>query len=404
MASICANSDVVSVSCGTKTVITRLSDGVLFPFKHSDIGETIITEVNDDTHTNNKASSDSEEIGIGLACCDISSNGHLMAFCTLGKLLCVVDLQDSKPSIIKVCKLIRGAGKVRFTPVNNHLVVADKSGDVYLFQPQSDDNSGQLILGHLSLLLDILVTPDEQFIITCDRDEKIRVSSYPSGYNIVAFCLGHSEFVSALRLLPHDSKYLISTSGDGTIRFWNYLLGKEETVCNVSQIFGQDKGEGEEESESNIAAITDAATTSLDSSTSLICVTVDNFNACLVYKCSSENDKFCCNFIQNIPFQNSHPWGLSLSSNILWLVMSLNDIVLVQSMVFNLEVFKFQDNMTGCVAKAVEEINKQNMTADQKKNVVNLLFKRKFENVQDYLRRKELRLSATEPPNKKVKA
>lgn len=32
-------------------------------------------------------------------------------------------------------------------------------------------------------------------VITCDRDEKIRVSRYPNAYNIETFCLGHTEWV-----------------------------------------------------------------------------------------------------------------------------------------------------------------------------------------------------------------
>ena len=54
-------------------------------------------------------------------------------------------------------------------------------------------SSGELILGHASLLTHCLLTPDEKFIVTADRDEHIRVSWYPEGYVIESFCLGHKK-------------------------------------------------------------------------------------------------------------------------------------------------------------------------------------------------------------------
>jgi tRNA (guanine-N(7)-)-methyltransferase subunit TRM82 len=52
---------------------------------------------------------------------------------------------------------------------------------------------GTLVLGHTSSLTTMLLTPDDQFLITADRDEHIRVSHYPKGYNIERFCMGHTK-------------------------------------------------------------------------------------------------------------------------------------------------------------------------------------------------------------------
>ena len=32
-------------------------------------------------------------------------------------------------------------------------------------------------------------------VVTCDRDEKIRISRFPDAFNIHAYCLGHTEWV-----------------------------------------------------------------------------------------------------------------------------------------------------------------------------------------------------------------
>ena len=56
-------------------------------------------------------------------------------------------------------------------------------------------SNGTLVLGHASLLTTFLLTSDEQYIITADRDEHIRVSWYPQGYNVEQYCLGHEKYV-----------------------------------------------------------------------------------------------------------------------------------------------------------------------------------------------------------------
>jgi WD40 repeat protein len=72
--------------------------------------------------------------------------------------------------------------------------------------------------------------------MTCDRYEKIRVSGYSDSCNIQSYCLGHKEFVTGLSLLPTDETILMSSLGDGTVRFWDYAAGIELYIvdCNDS--------------------------------------------------------------------------------------------------------------------------------------------------------------------------
>lgn len=43
------------------------------------------------------------------------------------------------------------------------------------------------------MVTDMVLSEDDKFVVTSDRDEHIRVSRYPNGYNIECFCLGHTE-------------------------------------------------------------------------------------------------------------------------------------------------------------------------------------------------------------------
>ena len=106
-------------------------------------------------------------------------------------------------------------------------------------------------MGHASPLNAFLLTPDERYIITADRDEHIRVSWYPQGYNIEMYCLGHSKyvihflvypfidslcprFVSAIHVPKFDQSKLISGGGDPDLKVWNWMTGEVKHAIGVA--------------------------------------------------------------------------------------------------------------------------------------------------------------------------
>jgi tRNA (guanine-N(7)-)-methyltransferase subunit TRM82 len=100
-----------------------------------------------------------------------------------------------------------------------------------------------LLLGHVSLLTDLVVTaikPDEstskprQYLITSDRDEHIRISrGPPQAYVIEGFCLGHHEFVNKLCLA--EPGLLVSGGGDDDLLIWDWLAQKLINRVNIGK-------------------------------------------------------------------------------------------------------------------------------------------------------------------------
>ncbi|GET02758.1 tRNA (guanine-N(7)-)-methyltransferase non-catalytic subunit WDR4 [Rhizophagus clarus] len=128
---------------------------------------------------------------------------------------------------------------IAFNKDGSQIVIADKFGDVYshpLDPPEDKQNASTLLLGHVSMVTDMVITPNNKYVITCDRDEHIRVSKFPKGYNIESYCLGHKQFVSKMHILPWANDLLISAGGDDFIALWDYVPGKLLQTLNVKEI------------------------------------------------------------------------------------------------------------------------------------------------------------------------
>ncbi|KAF8677503.1 tRNA (guanine-N(7)-)-methyltransferase non-catalytic subunit wuho [Rhizoctonia solani] len=131
------------------------------------------------------------------------------------------------------------------------ILVADKFGDIFSYplvppepiqqvqaQPTEtagsksiavamhDNPHGTLILGHASIITDFVLTHGEKQVISADRDEHVRVSWYPDGWDIDRYCLGHKKFVSALEIPACAPSVLISGGGDPELYVWEYKTGK----------------------------------------------------------------------------------------------------------------------------------------------------------------------------------
>ncbi|KAI4471405.1 wd40 repeat protein 4 [Holotrichia oblita] len=285
-------------------------------------------------------------------------------------------------SVLKTFTLQRSASKIRFTQEDN-ILVADKTGDAYMCKTfENDKDNVCLLLGHLSMLLDILLT-DDKFIITCDRDEKIRVSCYPNCYNIMSYCLGHTEFVTNIEVV---NGYLISASGDGTIRFWNLLSGEQINIINTNDFIQNKylinnfcKEMDEEKCEVSSLPIVDMQI--FKSNIYYIAVLLHNEKNIQIYtfECVDKNIKcdFHCNVsLDSVPVCFSFTEKLYILTQEALVLYCLKDNQFVESESEHLKHF----------------YNKYKNLLLSGNTSISVLYKRKFDNVQEYLNRKKQRL------------
>ncbi|KAF2356996.1 tRNA (guanine-N(7)-)-methyltransferase non-catalytic subunit Trm82 [Trinorchestia longiramus] len=195
-----------------------------------------------------------EEEEVVVGCCISNCEQHLGAITSHKRLLVWRSADSVSWQLFHCWLLVKRPVDLVFDAQGRHVLVADKTGDVLNFSlddagkglvsadESSSSSDGQderspapVLLGHLSMLLSLTISVCGRYVASSDRDEKIRVSSYPRSYNIASFCLGHSEFVGQLRTLPSFPALLLSASGDGTLRLWNFEDGKELSVVDTHQ-------------------------------------------------------------------------------------------------------------------------------------------------------------------------
>jgi tRNA (guanine-N(7)-)-methyltransferase subunit TRM82 len=133
-----------------------------------------------------------------------------------------------------------------FTPSATALTVHTKSNQEALQHQQRVSNKApeknkldfdhQLLLGHVSLLIDVVyvtlktdlpeLSRSRDYILTSDRDEHIRVSrGLRQAHIIEGYCLGHSQFVSKLCIPPWRQELLLSGGGDDYLLVWDWVSG-----------------------------------------------------------------------------------------------------------------------------------------------------------------------------------
>ncbi|KAJ3031863.1 UNVERIFIED_CONTAM: WD repeat-containing protein 4 [Siphonaria sp. JEL0065] len=155
-------------------------------------------------------------------------NGELMAVASDSRTIQVWNIKTW--TLVQSKMLIKRPNALAFSGSEDELgdlIVADKFGDVYRIPLGSVNDKIKLLLGHCSLVTDMLLSHENGFLITSDRDEKIRVSLFPDTFEIDGFCLGHTGFITKICPVPNRPNAIISGGGDGNLILWNLTTHTE---------------------------------------------------------------------------------------------------------------------------------------------------------------------------------
>lgn len=82
---------------------------------------------------------------------------RFFAVATSDKFLFIYEFNNGVLKVISTHQLARSPSSIKFTPDSEGVLVADKSGDCYIYECGSE-TEGRWILGHCSMVLDILMS------------------------------------------------------------------------------------------------------------------------------------------------------------------------------------------------------------------------------------------------------
>ncbi|GJQ09686.1 hypothetical protein GpartN1_g1477.t1 [Galdieria partita] len=126
---------------------------------------------------------------------------------------------------------------------NSKILVADKSGLVHVISLSeesqslpwleqrveneenflSKDEDDDSCLGHYATIVAVTMSMNGEYVITGDRDNKIRVSEYPNTYNIYSFCLSDPHFfVTRIWTCVLEQEWLFSVHHNGEMKVWDW--------------------------------------------------------------------------------------------------------------------------------------------------------------------------------------
>ncbi|KAJ8899294.1 hypothetical protein K2173_018268 [Erythroxylum novogranatense] len=217
-----------------------------------------------------------------------------------------------------------------------YVCFADKFGVVWVVDLHGIDGSeapvnkkaAPLLAHYCSIITSLEFSPDGRFILSADRDFKIRVTVFPENpldgaHEIQSFCLGHSEFVSCLAFIctvDYPQGFLLSGSGDSTVRLWEIDSGSLLHTCEVGHKAGHLGSNGSKE---DCSAVIDLCTIP---DHNIVAVATQSLQGIMILSCDLSSQSLNIAKVVSTGAENYIPtsFACSCSGELLWMITGVS--------------------------------------------------------------------------------
>ena len=228
----------------TSTSTNTSNNNVSLPYSYQMSEELLnMTTEEQDTNPNNITSNMCRHTLLNVVVYEIDEMNKKIYIAYENKWLCCYDLYTSEilsSTLLKKCPC--GLSLRVFDAKNNKsvLIITDKAGDIWGLNA-NDIKKEMKLGGHTaSIITDMQISKvgNAEYLLTCDRDEKIRISNFPYISNIHSFCVGHNGIVVNIDSMVVESSttststsagvgvgalgLMVSGSWDNTIKLWSF--------------------------------------------------------------------------------------------------------------------------------------------------------------------------------------
>lgn len=124
---------------------------------------------------------------------------------------------------------------VSFSPINSSTMVTGSGDSTARIWDCDTGTPLHTLKGHTSWVLAVSYSPDGSLIATGSMDNTVRLWNAKTGESLGGPMKGHSKWITSLAWEPHHSQEpgkprLASSSKDATVRIWDVVLRRIETV------------------------------------------------------------------------------------------------------------------------------------------------------------------------------
>lgn len=294
--------------------------------------EKKVAEKNDDT----KKQKSEEELNMIHAVTMYRSKQSVL-FCAVArgnKSLAIyqVDTRDSLPTEIipymvydtaKRLSCMRFAswpveGESTITASTSTLLLAgDMAGDANAFSLDDQQPRQRLLLGHTASMLTRLCMSNK-YLLTADRDEKIRISSFPQTYVIEGFLLGHEAYITAIDATT--SGLVATSSGDCSIRLWSLETKSQIFELSVPKDATTEQQESESVSSNDLIPVD----LRFNADGTLMAVIFDQSNRIDLYRVSTSGSTEYQLELIHTAYCSSQPLGICSQGNDCYYIVQKN--------------------------------------------------------------------------------